>query len=145
MNNNSIVSELEKDLNDALQRGWQEFPHDPNYPIIKKYSDHLRDTGFFESKFRKKIPHPGHDNAARVIGKYVIPVLIKYEVILDQIFPGDFSVSTGTDVGEYENRNFHMKAWRHQKPLCDITISFPHSHHEFKFPSKPFVTIGEIY
>lgn len=145
-----FIYSLKKDLEKALKKGWKDFPKHKHYKILKEYADHLRETGYFDSRFRKKIPHPAHHYSAGAVGMYVIPVLIKYGVNIDQIFPGDFSLSTGTDmedekIGHYENRNFHMKAWKDGKKLCDITFSFPHFHDKFDFPRPPFVTIGKIY
>lgn len=139
---------LKKDLDKALKKGWKAFPKHKDYAILKAYADHLRETGYFDSRFRKKIPHPAHHYSAMIVGVYALKLLLKRGVQLDQIFPGDFSLSTGTDVedkkiGQYENRNFHMHAWKNGKRLCEITFSFPHFHDKFDFPKPPFVTIGK--
>jgi len=137
--------EIRDALQEALKRGWEEFQVDEKYKLYSDYSDELRNSGFFESKFRKIIPHPGHDNAAKSIGKYFLDSLIQLEVNVDQFFPGDFDVSTETSNEEYQVRHFYMTAYYRKKAVCLLRFSYPHGHSAFTFPAPPMVTVEKEY
>jgi hypothetical protein len=136
---------IKNELQKALEKGWKEFQTDERYKLYEDYSDELRVSGFFDSKFRKIIPHPGHDNAAKIIGKYFLETLIKLDINVDQFFPGDFDQSTETNTDEYQLRNFFLDVYYRGKLFCRIQISYPHAHAKFEFPAAPIVTIEKEY
>lgn len=140
-----VSQKIQKLLQESLLKGWQEFQKDEAYKLLADYSDELRKSGFFESKFRKIIPHPGHDNAAKKIGKYFLSTLIELEMNVDQFFPGDFDKSTESSTPEYELRNFYMTVYKKQKAICLLKISYPHGHSSFVFPAPPTVTIEKEF
>jgi hypothetical protein len=144
-----FLKTLKKDLDKAFKKGWKAFAKHNEYELIKDYFNELGTSGFFEEKFRGKIPNPAHDYAVKSMSMYTIPVFLQYGVVLDQFFPGDFLRSTGekmkTKLGEYEHRNFHVTAWREGAPLADLTITISHVRGKFVFPKPPFVTIKKIY
>lgn len=151
MTTSRIFGIIQKDLNDALIRGWKEFPIDKEYELTKNYFFELANSGFFEQKFRGKIANPAHDLAVKTMSKYVNEVFTKHAVTLQDFYPGDFHTSTGEEITTdqaiplYEHRNFHNKAWKDGKLLCDIIITIRHIRGKFDFPKPPFVTIGKIY
>ncbi len=143
--NKNLTQTVKKELQEALTKGWLEFHDSDEFKFLAEYSDDLRESGFFESKYRKIIPHPGHDNAAKAIGKYFLKTLIKLEINVDQFFPGDFDKSTETTFPDYQLRNFFMTVFYKTKPLCLLKISYPHKHDSFAFPATPVVSVEKEF
>ncbi|HEX4662584.1 MAG TPA: hypothetical protein VH144_03125 [Candidatus Saccharimonadales bacterium] len=146
----ALAVSLTKDLNHALEKGWREFPDDPDYALARDYFFELADSGFFERKFRGKIANPAHELAVKIMSKYVNQVFVRHGISLRDFYPGDFRTSTGTEISDdpdvplYEHRNFHNQTSKDGGVLCDLTITICHIRGKFEFPKTPFVTLTEV-
>ena len=142
---------LAEELNAALEQGWKALSGEPDYKLAQDFFDELADSGFFEQKFRGRIPNPAHDFAVKLMSKHACSVLAQRGISLEDFYPGEFQTSTGEIISaapgfpEYEQRHFHNIAWKNGQPYCDIRITICHIRGKFEFPKAPFVTVGNVY
>lgn len=132
-------------LQDSLVQGWQEFNRSEIANLYSKFFEFILAAGFDESEYRKVIPNPAYDNAAKLIGKYFLEVARKYNIQFDEIFPGSFAASQESQQGDIEIRQFQLQAFVDQKPLCLLLLKFPHLHKKFGFPLPPKLEVIEFY
>lgn len=112
---------------------------------IVSFFEFILAAGFDESEYRKVIPNPAYDNAAKLIGKYFLEVARKYNIQFDEIFPGSFAASQECQQGDIEIRQFQLQAFVSEKPLCLLLLNFPHLHKKFGFPLPPKLEVIEFY
>ncbi|MBN4001863.1 hypothetical protein [Nostoc sp. LPT] len=134
-----------QELQDSLAEGWQNFNTSENVKIFSGFFEFIFRAGFDESQYRKVIPNPAYDNAARLIGKPFLETARKFEIHFDEIFPGSFSESQEAEKEGFEVRMFKLKAFYRNKPLCLFLLKFPHYHEKFGFPLSPKLEILELY
>jgi hypothetical protein len=142
---NEFVSKVYQELQESLLQGWQSFNKDKSFQILKDFFDFLLKAGFDESKYRKSIPNPAYDNAAKLIGKPFLETARNLEIHFDEIFPGSFSTSQEVQETNYEVRVFTLKAFYRNKPLCLFLLKFSHFHQSLGFPLPPELKIIELY
>lgn len=140
-----FVFQIRQELQDSLLQGWQSFSESDNFHILNKFFDFLLQAGFDESEYRKSIPNPAYDNAAKIIGKAFLETARNLEIQFDDIFPGSFSTSQEVQNTDYEIRLFKLKAFYRNQPLCLFLLRFPHFHQKFGFPLPPELEIIELY
>lgn len=137
----SIVTELQ----DALIKGWNELKTYEHYIYLVEYSKELNESNFLQSKYRGVIPHPSHEIASKLIGKYFLQVLIKNSINIDEFFPGNYSKSKETKESNYDVRHFILGVYHKSKIVFKILLSFPHRHDIFDFPKSPTIKLVEIF
>jgi hypothetical protein len=132
-------------LSDSLKKGWEDFNSSEEHKLLQDFFEFLVQAGFDESRYRKCIPNPAYDNAAKLIGKYFLTTARQFEVYFDEIFPGNFSMSEEDEGENYVIRLFHLTAFYRNQPLCLFLIKFPHYHEKFGFPQPPELEIVKFY
>ncbi|WP_334990368.1 hypothetical protein [Nostoc sp.] len=140
-----FINNLCQELQENLVQGWQNFNISENVNILSGFFEFIFRAGFDESQYRKVIPNPAYDNAARLIGKPFLETARKFEIHFDEIFPGSFSESQEAEKEGIEIRMFKLKAFYRNKPLCLFLLKFPHYHEKFGFPLSPQLEILELY
>jgi hypothetical protein len=143
--NSLILPEIYQELQHSLIQGWQCFNESENSKLLNEFFGFLLNAGFDESQYRKNIPNPAYDYAAKLIGKPFLETARKFEIQFDEIFPGSFSTSKEVETGDFELRLFQLKAFYRNKPLCLFLLRFPHFHEKFGFPLAPELKILELY
>ncbi|MFN6473164.1 MAG: hypothetical protein RMY36_026340 [Nostoc sp. SerVER01] len=132
-------------LNESLRKGWEDFNGGEEYKLFNDFFEFLLQAGFDESHYRKSIPNPAYDNAAKIIGKYFLETAIEFEIYFDDIFPGNFSMSEEVYGEDFVIREFHLNAFYRNQPLYLLSIKFPHDHQKFGFPLPPELEIVKLY
>lgn len=140
-----FVYDIYQELQDSLVKGWQVFNNSEKIKIFSDFWDFIFSAGFDESEYRKVIPNPAYDNAAKLIGKPFLETARRFELQFDEIFPGSFSASQEAELGDFEVRLFQLKVFHQNKPLCLLLLRFPHFHEKFGFPLPPELEILELY
>ncbi len=134
----SLESKLEKELQEALIRGWDEFQSSVECNNLEKAFDWLvHKSGFYESGFRGIIPHPAYDYGARHVGKYFVTLARINGICFDPAFPGTYDDSTEENKGGIEYRTFKLFAFRGGESLGIWYVTFSHLHDRFHFPEPP--------
>ncbi|MBD2337507.1 hypothetical protein H6G64_10965 [Calothrix sp. FACHB-156] len=145
----SGISQLDRsfymELQDSLIQGWQEFNNSEQAKIFSDFFEFIQKAGFDESIYRKVIPNPAYDNAAKIIGKHFLATARKFEIYFDEIFPGSFSASQETEKEDFDVRMFNLKVFYRSQPLFLLSLKFPHYHGKFGFPLPPQLEIIEVY
>lgn len=142
---NDLIAKVQKDLQESLIEGWKEFMTSKDLNTYKEFFSFILQAGFDESIYRKIIPNPAYDNAAKLIGKPFLETARKLEIHFDEIFPGNFTASKEIEKADYEIRQFHLKAYYKSKPLCLFLLTFPHQHDRLDFPTPPELEIEKLY
>jgi hypothetical protein len=132
-------------LYESLRKGWEDFNNSEEYKLFYDFFEFLVQTGFDESHYRKSIPNPAYDNAAKIIGKYFLTTARQFEIYFDELFPGNFSLSEECDEKDFLTRVFYLTAFYRKQPLCLFAVKFPHYHKSFGFPLPPDLEIVKLY
>ncbi|MGF1938490.1 MAG: hypothetical protein RM347_029735 [Nostoc sp. ChiQUE02] len=132
-------------LHESLRKGWEDFNDSEEYKLFDNFFEFLLQAGFDESRYRKSIPNPAYDNAAKTIGKHFLATARQFEIYFDEIFPGNFSISEEGEEENFEIRVFYLTAFYRNKPLCLFSIKFSHYHQKFCFPLPPELEIVKLY
>lgn len=139
------IAEIHKKLQDSLVIGWKNFRESKDVKIYEQFFEYLLKAGFDESEYRKIIPNPAYDNAAKLIGKPFLQTASKLGIYFDEIFPGDFAESKELTKGSYEVRKFRLTAYFNHQPLCWFLLSFSHLHNELDFPYPPELKVEKLF
>jgi hypothetical protein len=102
---------------------------------------YLLESGFDESDFRKAVPNPAYDNAAKLIGRRFLEVSRRLGLHYDALFPGHFATSREYEEGGYEVREFVLDTYHNGGHLCRLSLVFPHTHGAMDFPVPPRVRV----
>ncbi|WP_193200647.1 hypothetical protein [Nostoc sp. MG11] len=140
-----LLPKIYQELQYSLIQGWQCFNESENSKLLNEFFEFLLNAGFDESLYRKNIPNPAYDHAAKLIGKPFLETARKFEIQFNEIFPGSFSTSKEVQAGDFELRLFQLKAFYRNRPLCLFLLRFPHFHEKFGFPLAPELKILELY
>ncbi|MBD2777742.1 hypothetical protein [Iningainema tapete] len=140
-----LVVEIYPKLYESLIKGWSDFNRSEEHKLYYDFFEFLLQAGFDESHYRKSIPNPAYDHAAKIIGKYFLATARQLEIYFDEIFPGDFSSSEESETEDCVIRVFHLTAFYRNQPLCLLSIKFPHYHDSFGFPLPPELEIVKLY
>jgi hypothetical protein len=141
----NFIAEIHKKLQDSLVLGWKSFRGSKDFKIYEKFFEYLLKAGFDESEYRKIIPNPAYDNAAKLIGKPFLQTARKLGIYFDEIFPGNFAESKELTKGNYEVRQFRLTAYFNNQPLCWFLLSFSHLHNELDFPYPPELKVEKLF
>lgn len=130
---------LKKELQNELIRGWHELKASNSYSVYSEAFEFFKNAGLYEGLFRPHIPNPVYDNAAKEMGKFFLQKALSYGIYFQELFPGDFSLSTEEERADTEFRVFYLTAFFQQKKIGVFKISFEHTHTHFDFPSPPLL------
>ncbi|KAF3884895.1 MULTISPECIES: hypothetical protein [Nostocales] len=139
------VSKIYAKLNESLTKGWEDFNSSVEFNLFYEFFQFLLQAGFDESHYRKFIPNPAYDNAAKIIGKHFLATARQFEICFDEIFPGNFSMSKEDDREGVAIRVFYLTAFYQNQPLCLFVIKFSHDREKFGFPLPPELEIVKLY
>jgi hypothetical protein len=148
--NAEVFARMQGELQAELTRGWQVFLNGPHFQRLKEFAVFLDGIDEFQQVHRKRIPHPAHEYAARIIGIPLMSTLVSWGLATSFWFPGDYYTSTEADVdsphGEVHARVFTMDLLFNngKDRLCELTFAFPHLHDGFGF-LHPQVSITKQY
>lgn len=138
------LTALQAELQDELTKGWHELKTSKSHAVYSEAFDFFNKVGLYEGLFRPYIPNPVYDNAAKEMGKYFLQKALHYGVYFQELFPGDFALSTEEDRQGLESRIFYLTAFYQQKKICVFKLAFEHRHDYFDFPSPPSLDLFSI-